>query len=128
MHLGTTICAPLPSQYAAIEALDNCREIPGVMNETYIERRDYVYQRLTDMELPTLLPSGAFYIFPSIQSTGMSSMEFAEQLLDEEHVAVVPGSAFTEAGEGHIRISYASPMEDLKEGLDRMQRFIRSRQ
>lgn len=124
VHLHNAICASLPSQFAAIEALENCRETPKQMNSAYVERRDYVYERLKNMGLDAIKPTGAFYIFPSIQKTNLSSLEFAEQLLEKEHVAVVPGSAFTEFGEGYIRISYANSMKNLKEGLDRMERFL----
>lgn len=126
VHLYNAICASLPSQYAAIEALENCRDTPQEMNASYIERRDYVYNRLKDMGLEAVEPSGAFYIFPSIQSTKLTSQDFAQQLLDTEHVAVVPGSGFTECGEGFIRISYANSLENLTEGLDRIERFVKS--
>lgn len=126
VHLYNAICASLPSQYAAIEALENCRDTPQEMNASYIERRDYVYNRLKDMGLEAIEPSGAFYIFPSIQSTKLTSQDFAQQLLDTEHVAVVPGSGFTECGEGFIRISYANSLENLTEGLDRIERFVKT--
>lgn len=126
VHLYNAICASLPSQYAAIEALENCRETPQEMNKSYVERRDYVYGRLKAMGLEAIEPSGAFYIFPSIKSTKLSSLEFAQQLLDTEHVAVVPGSGFTDCGEGFIRISYANSYENLTDGLNRMERFISS--
>ena len=114
VHLYNSICAALPSQYAAIEALTTSRGAPEVMNKTYVERRDYVYDRLISMGLSVVKPTGAFYIFPSIEVTGLTSWAFATDLLDEEHVAVVPGSAFTEYGEGFIRISYANSMETLR--------------
>lgn len=126
VHLYNAICASVPSQYAAIEALDNSREIPKQMNETYIKRRDYVYKRLSDMGLPSIKPQGAFYIFPSIKKLNMTSMQFAKKLLDLYHVAVVPGSGFTKYGEGHVRISFANSMKNLEEGLDRMEDFIKS--
>ena len=125
VHLYNSICAALPSQYAAIEALTTSRGAPEVMNKTYVERRDYVYDRLISMGLSVVKPTGAFYIFPSIEVTGLTSWAFATDLLDQEHVAVVPGSAFTEYGEGFIRISYANSMETLVEGMDRIERFIR---
>ncbi|MFA1822772.1 aminotransferase class I/II-fold pyridoxal phosphate-dependent enzyme [Virgibacillus oceani] len=123
VHLNNSICASLPSQYAAIEALTNSRNFPGQMNTVYIKRRNYVYGRLKEMGLQMQKPTGAFYIFPSILSAGLTSWEFATKLLEEEHVAVVPGSAFR-SGEGFIRISYANSMENLQEGLDRMERFL----
>lgn len=124
VHLNNSICASLPSQYAAIEALTSARNTPSMMNDAYIERRDFVYQRLTEMGLETTLPTGAFYFFPSIESTGLTSLEFAMELLEQEHVAVVPGSSFTGDGEGYIRISYANSMENLQEGLSRMAHFL----
>lgn len=122
VHLNNSICASLPSQYAAIEALTNCRQAPEEMNEEYIKRRNYVYDRLTKMGLPALKPNGTFYIFPAIKHLGLSSLEFSTKLLEEQHVAVVPGSAFR--GEGYIRISFANSMENLNEGLDRLEKFI----
>lgn len=125
VHLSGTICASLPGQYAAIEALDHCRNAPSEMNRQYVERRNYVMDRLKQMELDVEQPDGAFYLFPSIKKTGLSSYEFAEQLLNRQRVAVVPGSSFTAYGEGHIRISYANSMENLMEAMDRMEAFVR---
>ncbi|MDS9471510.1 aminotransferase class I/II-fold pyridoxal phosphate-dependent enzyme [Sporosarcina pasteurii] len=124
VHLNNSICASLPSQYAAIDALNNCRNAPENMNRAYIERRDYVYNRLTEMGLHALKPNGTFYIFPSIQHTKLSSLEFATRLLEEQYTAVVPGSAFR--AEDYIRISFANSMENIKEGLDRIEAFIYS--
>jgi len=125
VHLYNSICAALPSQYAGIEALTASRDTPKTMNTAYLERRDYVYDRLISMGLSVIKPTGAFYIFPSIKITGLTSWDFATKLLDSEHVAVVPGSAFTTYGEGFIRISYANSMETLVEGMNRIERFIR---
>ncbi|WP_172372139.1 aminotransferase class I/II-fold pyridoxal phosphate-dependent enzyme [Sporosarcina jiandibaonis] len=125
VHLYNSICAALPSQYAGIEALTNSRNTPLKMNTAYLERRDYVYERLTAMGLSVIKPTGAFYIFPSIDMTGLTSWDFATKLLDSELVAVVPGSTFTTYGEGFIRISYANSMENLVEGMDRIERFIK---
>lgn len=125
VHLYNSICAALPSQYAGIEALTTSRRAPEVMNKSYVERRDYMYDRLISMGLSVVKPTGAFYIFPSIEGTGLTSWAFATDLLEQEHVAVVPGSAFTEYGEGFIRISYANSMETLVEGMDRIERFIK---
>ena len=124
VHLYDTICAALPSQYAAIEALDNSRHSAAEMSATYKERRDLIVERLTQMGLETKTPQGAFYVFPSIEKFNMSSFEFADRLLEEEHVAVVPGSGFTEFGEGFIRISYATSIENINEGLKRIERFV----
>jgi aminotransferase len=124
VHLYNSICATLPSQYAGIEALTSCRNVPSEMNVEYIKRRDFVYERLTSMGLDVVKPNGAFYIFPSIKQFGMPSFEFATRLLHEGGVAVVPGSTFTKNGEGYIRISYAYAMPMLEEGMKRIQRFI----
>ena len=124
VHLYDTICAALPSQYAAIEALDNSRHSAAEMSATYKERRDLIVERLTQIGLETKTPQGAFYVFPSIEKFNMSSFEFADRLLEEEHVAVVPGSGFTNFGEGFIRISYATSIENINEGLKRIERFV----
>lgn len=123
-----TVCATSISQYAAVAALENeiesDKEVQA-MKEDYKKRRDYVYDRLVKMGLDVTLPQGAFYIFPSIKKTGLTSMEFVDRLLDEENVAVIPGSAFSDDGEGYIRISYAQSYEQLEEGLNRIEKFIK---
>ena len=124
IHQYNSVCAPLPSQYAAIEALGNSKNVPAEMNKEYIARRDYIYGRLTAMGLDVVKPNGAFYIFPSIKEFQMSSFEFATKLLKEGGVACVPGSAFSEHGEGYIRISYAYSMNVLVKGMDRMEAYI----
>lgn len=124
VHLSNSICASLPSQYAGIEALTNSVDAPIEMNKEYLVRRDYVYERLIKMGLDVIKPTGAFYMFPSIQNTGLSSLEFATRLLEDEHVAVVPGSAFTILGEGFIRISYANSMANLIKGMNRLEDFV----
>lgn len=126
VHQYNATCASLPSQYAAIEALTTQRHVPAEMNEAYIERRDFVYKRLRDMGFDVVLPTGAFYIFPSIEKFGLSSTEFAERLLKEGGVGAVPGSAFTEYGEGFLRISYAYSLPVLEEGMKRMEKFIQT--
>lgn len=125
VHLSNSICAAVPSQYAALEALTNAADFPKVMNEAYLKRRDYVYGRLMDMGCEVEKPGGAFYIFPSIAFTGMDDWDFATALLKDKHMAVVPGSAFSEYGAGHIRISFASSIETLEEGMDRMAAFVK---
>ncbi|MCZ2258610.1 aminotransferase class I/II-fold pyridoxal phosphate-dependent enzyme [Sporosarcina sp. G11-34] len=124
VHLYNTVCASLPSQYAGIEALNNCRHIPDEMNEEYMRRRDFVYERLVEMGLDTVKPNGAFYIFPSIEKYGLDSFSFATKLLKEGGVAAVPGSAFSEYGEGYLRISYAYAMPVLEEGMERLEKFL----
>ncbi|KAA0958606.1 aminotransferase class I/II-fold pyridoxal phosphate-dependent enzyme [Planococcus sp. ANT_H30] len=126
VHQYNAICASVPSQYAALEAVKNQRHVPAEMNKEYVKRRDFVYSRLTVMGIDVILPKGAFYIFPSIEKFGMTSFEFATRLLREAGVAAVPGSAFTRYGEGFIRISYACSMKDLEEGMNRLEKFIQS--
>lgn len=127
VHLYNTLCASMPSQIAALEALTGAMDAPLAMNEAYVERRDYIYERLVGMGLDVVLPKGAFYIFPSIRKYNENSFDFAIELLEEAHVAVVPGAAFSEYGEGHIRISFATSMDNLVEAADRMERFLRSK-
>ncbi|MGM8212272.1 aminotransferase class I/II-fold pyridoxal phosphate-dependent enzyme [Virgibacillus sp. W0430] len=124
VHLYNSICASLPSQMAAIEALTNCRNAPAVMNEEYKKRLAYGQERLQRMGLDVVAPNGAFYIFPSIKKYELSAFDFATKLLHEKGVAVVPGSGFTSYGEGFIRISYACSMDVLKEGMDRLEAFV----
>lgn len=124
VHAFNTICASLPAQYAAIEALTNAKDTPSEMNVEYVKRRDFVYSRLMDMGLTVEKPNGAFYIFPEVKKFGMTSFDFATKLLQEGGVAVVPGSAFTVYGEGFIRLSYAYSMTVLEEGLNRMEKFL----
>lgn len=124
VHLYNTICASLPAQYAALEAVTNAKDIPSEMNVEYIKRRDYVYKRLIEMGLSVEKPQGAFYVFPSVREFGMNSFDFATKLLHEGGVATVPGSTFTPYGEGYIRISYAYAMPVLIEGLNRLEKFV----
>ncbi|GAB3056719.1 aminotransferase class I/II-fold pyridoxal phosphate-dependent enzyme [Salinicoccus sesuvii] len=124
VHLYNTICAAIPSQYAAIEALKHQRNVPSEMNEAYVERRDYIYGRLIDMGLEVSKPTGAFYIFPSIRKYETDSFKFATDLLESVQLAVVPGRSFSEYGEGHIRLSFACSMEELIEAADRLEKYI----
>lgn len=126
VHAYNSICASLPAQYASIEALTNAKDTPSEMNVEYVNRRDYVYDRLLEIGFSVEKPNGAFYIFPSIEKFGMNSFDFATKLLHEGGVAVVPGSTFTPMGEGYIRISYAYSMEVLEEGLNRIEQFIKT--
>lgn len=127
VHLNNSICAAVPSQYAALEALTNAKDFPKVMNEAYLKRRDYVYERLIKMGCTVEKPGGAFYIFPNISFTGMNDWDFSTALLNEKHMAVVPGSSFSVHGTGHIRISFASTIETLEEGMDRLEAFVKER-
>ncbi len=124
IHQYAMMCAPTMAQYAAIEALKSGDSDVEDMRKSYRRRRNYIVQTLNEMGLTCHNPGGAFYAFPSIEITGMSSEEFAENLLREEKVAVVPGSVFGESGEGHVRCSYASSMEQLQEAMTRINRFI----
>ena len=125
VHQFAIMCAPTNSQYAAVEALRNGDDDVIKMRESYNGRRRYLLHAFAEMGLPCFEPLGAFYAFPCIKEFGMTSDEFASRLLKEEKVAVVPGSAFGECGEGYLRISYAYSLEDLKKALDRMADFVK---
>ncbi|QQE78813.1 aminotransferase A [Alicyclobacillus sp. SO9] len=125
VHQYLTSCASSISQKAALEALTEGITDAVAMRAEYSQRRDFVYHRLTQMGLEPVHPGGAFYIFPSVEKFGLSSEAFAHKLLSEAGVAVVPGNAFSEMGEGYVRISYAVSMEILKEALHRMENFLR---
>lgn len=127
IHQYSMMCAPTMAQYAAIEAMKNGKEDVLHMKKSYRQRRNLFVGALNDIGLTCHVPGGAFYAFPSIQKTNLSSEEFAEQLLIEEKVAVVPGNVFGESGEGFIRCSYASSLDQLQEALKRMQRFVQKR-
>ena len=124
IHQYAIMCAPTTSQYAAVEALRNGDEDVAKMREAYNQRRNYLMKAFKEMGLQCFEPFGAFYVFPSIQKFGMTSDEFATKLLQEEKIAVVPGTAFGKSGEGFVRISYAYSIDDLKEALSRIERFI----
>ena len=124
IHQYGIMSAPTMGQYGALEGLRNGDEEVAKMVASYDERRKVIVQGFRDMGLSCFEPKGAFYCFPCIKSTGMSSEEFVEQLLMEEKVAVVPGNAFGASGEGFIRCSYASSMENIKEALKRIESFI----
>ncbi|MED4533811.1 aminotransferase [Metabacillus fastidiosus] len=124
IHQYSMLCAPTMAQYAAIEALKNGFDDVAHMKRSYRQRRNLFVSALNDMGLTCHTPGGAFYAFPSIRKTNLTSEQFAEQLLLEEKVAVVPGSVFGESGEGYIRCSYASSLEQLQEALKKMQRFV----
>ena len=126
IHSYTCMCASTPAQTAAIEALKNGDKEVEKMRSEYDRRRRYILSRFDKMDLPCFEPRGAFYLFPSIAHTGISSLEFAERLLMEYEVAVVPGSAFGECGEGYIRCCYATSMENIKIALERIETFLNS--
>jgi len=124
VHQYSIMCAPTMSQFAAIEALKNGQEQVRKMVQSYNDRRHYIVNEFNEMGLSCHLPGGAFYVFPDISSTGLSSEEFAEKLLIDEQVAVVPGSVFGKGGEGYIRCSYVTRFELLQEAMQRIKRFI----
>ena len=125
IHQYVMMCAPIMSQMAAIEALKAGNRYVQEMKREYKRRREFVVTRLNEIGLECPMPDGAFYVFPSIKRFGMSSVEFAKNLLKEEKVAVVPGTAFGSDGEGHVRISYATGMDDLKEACLRIEDFVK---
>ncbi len=124
LHQFAIMCAPTTSQYAAIEALKNGEEDVIEMTEAYNQRRRYLMNEFKEMGLPCFEPFGAFYVFPCIKEFGMTSEEFALKFLEEEKVAVVPGTAFGDCGEGFLRISYAYSIEDLKVAIGRLKSFV----
>lgn len=125
IHQYTIMCAPTMSQFAAIESLKHGANEVDEMVHSYRRRRNFFVESLNEIGFPCHNPGGAFYAFPSIRETGLTSAEFAEQLLKEQKVAVVPGDVFGESGEGYIRCSYASSMEAIQEALRRMEAFIK---
>ncbi|NNU84379.1 aminotransferase [Geobacillus sp. BMUD] len=124
IHQYAMMCAPTMAQYGALEALRSGERDVAEMRSSYRRRRNYFVASLNEIGLPCHLPGGAFYAFPSIKPTGLTSEQFAERLLIEEKVAVVPGSVFGPSGEGYIRCSYASSLEQLQEAIKRMKRFL----
>lgn len=124
IHQYTILCAPIMAQTAAEEALKNGIEPMEKMRKEYKQRRDFIVKGLNEMGLKCFNPKGAFYLFPSIKSTGLSSMDFAKKLLAEQKVAVVPGTAFGACGEGYIRCCYATSYKELNEALKRIKIFV----
>ena len=125
IHQYAIMCAPTTSQYAAIEALRNGDEAVAAMLEEYDMRRRLIVNGFNKLGLSCREPKGAFYAFPSIQSTGLTSAEFCEKFLLEEHVAAIPGTAFGAGGEGFVRMCYASSLQNLSEAMDRLERFLK---
>lgn len=126
IHQFAIMCAPTTSQYAAVEALKSCDEAVAEMYGEYNRRRRLITKGFNDIGLSCREPKGAFYAFPSIQSTGLSSDEFCERLLADYHVAVVPGTAFGKGGEGFIRVSYCYSTDHILEALSRIEQFIKT--
>ena len=125
LHGYNTICAPIFSQYGAVEGLKNCFKDVEKMRVSYQQRRNYMYKAFTDMGLPVPEPTGAFYMFPDISSTGLSDEEFATQLFQKYNVAVVPGSVFGLGGQGHIRCCYATAIDKIKIAMERIAEFVK---
>ncbi|WP_432718588.1 aminotransferase class I/II-fold pyridoxal phosphate-dependent enzyme [Pectinatus frisingensis] len=126
IHQYTMLCAPVTAQVAGIEALRNGEKNMHKMINEYDQRRHLIYEGFCRMGLKTFEPKGAFYIFPSIKETGMTSEEFVENLLEREHVAVIPGNAFGECGEGFIRCSYATSVDKIAGALNRIENFLKN--
>jgi len=124
IHQYAMLCAPITSQAAALEALENGEPAMLKMRDSYHHRRDFVVSRLNEIGLDCHSPGGAFYVFPDIRKTGLTSKDFAMRLLEAENVAAVPGDAFGEAGEGFLRCCYATSFEELKTAMNRIERFV----
>jgi aminotransferase len=125
VHQYGIMCAPTPAQFAAIEALRSGEPHLQAMRAEYDRRRRYITDRFNEIGLPTFEPKGAFYCFPRVtDATGLDDTAFAEQLLAEERVGVVPGAAFGPSGAGHVRVCYATAYEEIVEALDRIERFV----
>lgn len=128
IHQSCIMCAPTTSQYAAVTALRDCDEQIEEMRIQYNMRRRYLVKCFNEMGLTCFEPEGAFYVFPSIQSTGMTSEDFCQQLLYSKKVAVVPGTAFGDCGEGFVRVSYAYSVEHLQEAIKRIRSFLKEKE
>jgi aminotransferase len=126
LHQYGNTCSCSISQYAALDALTNGLDDAEKMKREYIRRRNYIYEELISMGFDVAKPEGAFYIFPCIKKFGMNSLDFSMRLLKKKHLALVPGSAFSKYGEGYVRISYAVSIAKLKEGMERLDEFIKS--
>jgi aminotransferase len=122
IHQYTMLSAPTTAQYAAIEALENCRESVTEMRAQYDRRRNFVLSRFSEMGIDCFEATGAFYVFP--ECPGEDADAFAEDLLEAESVAMVPGGAFGAGGDGHLRASYATGLDELREAMDRLERFV----
>ena len=124
MHQFAIMCAPTTAQYAGIVALRDCMEVVGSMRDEYDMRRRFIVDGFNRIGLHCFEPRGAFYVFPSIESTGLSSDDFCEQLIRRKRVAVIPGTAFGPGGEGHVRVSYSYSLKHIREALGRIGEFI----
>jgi aminotransferase len=126
VHQYSMLCASIISQEAALEAIQKGMDDMAAMREQYRLRRNFIVKSFNEIGLPCHMPNGAFYAFPSIRETGLTSREFAVQLLEQQRVAVVPGDAFGPGGEGHVRASYCGPMADMEKAAERIALFVRS--
>ncbi len=126
IHQFAIMCAPTTSQFAAVEALKNGDNDVAHMRETYDQRRRFLMHKFKELGIPCFEPFGAFYVFPNISKFGMTSEEFAMKLLEEEKVAVVPGTAFGDCGEGFLRISYAYSIDNLKIAMEKIEHFVKN--
>ncbi len=127
IHQYTALCAPSMAQYAAVEAIKNGELDVQNMEREYTRRRNFITKRFNEIGLPCLKPQGAFYVFPDISPTGLSSDEFAIQLLQEQKVAVIPGTAFGTSVSNHIRCSFATSFENISEAMNRIEAFVKTR-
>jgi len=125
VHQYSMLCASIIAQEAALEALERGLDDIATMREQYRLRRNFIVKSFNEIGLPCHMPNGAFYAFPSIRETGLTSREFAVQLLEQQRVAVVPGDAFGPGGEGHVRASYCGPMSDMEKAAERIALFVR---
>ncbi len=125
IHQYSILCASIMGQDAAVEALERGQESVERMRREYERRRNFIVSSLNEMGLPCRIPRGAFYVFPEITSTGLTSRDFSLRLLKEKNVAVVPGPAFGSGGEGHVRCSFATAYDQIKIAMDRMAEFSR---
>jgi aminotransferase len=126
VHQYTIMCVPITSQMAACEALETGRKSVEEMKREYKRRREFITERLNELGLECKKPDGAFYIFALIKKTGLASLDFAQRLLKEQKVAVVPGTAFGREFDDYVRISYASSFDNLREALSRMEKFLKT--
>ncbi len=124
IHQYSMLCAPITSQMAAVEALENGAPAVAEMRDSYRRRRDFVVRRINEIGLDCHEPGGAFYVFPDVRNFGLSSKDFAMRLLEEESVAAVPGDAFGESGQGFLRCCYATAFDELKTAMERIERFV----
>ena len=127
IHQYVIMSAPTCAQYGAIEAMRHCDDEIEKMRQAYLARRNFLVKTFNEMGLKTFTPQGAFYVFPCIKSTGLTSEQFCEELLNDQLVACVPGSAFGEAGEGYIRVSYAYSLEELKAATKKIRKFLENK-